>query len=335
MQIVTYTNNIPLNISPRYTITPTINTTLYTLSQLQALTQPIVVLFGINFTNISASPVCNVFTDNYCATNYNNLPIPALYQNGRLGLVSNNPYKDSNFSQLLYFTPTNNGNLISLYNTIYSTWITYTFSELSLDISTYAVGIYDVYIYINYNQLVLYLDGWNNNQPQNRAYLNGKIVFNSDNNKLFLGSIQVHAVGTYAIDKIQLQSKVSTYYSNVSVMKRLAPSSNGNEVFFLMGYSNASDLPITSFILNDIGAISTDENLFDYSGIGKGIATDFATSNFITSGITKTVVSAYPSNVVTSNNLGIQNVELNNRTAGVFSTSRKCNHIKFNIIYIY
>jgi 6-phosphogluconolactonase (cycloisomerase 2 family) len=126
----------------------------------------------------------------------------AFYQQGRLGVVSGNPYTDNKYSTTLYFSPGKEGNLISLYNTSTNNWQTVTFSELSLNVSTLTAGtIYDVYVGNNNtgtSPTTLTTYAWTNNTtaPAGRVTQDGRIVYTSNKNQLFVGSVYVQTTTT-------------------------------------------------------------------------------------------------------------------------------------------
>lgn len=156
----------------------------------------------------STYTVSNIITDINCCANYDptlNRNPPVLFQQGRLGLVSGNPYQDNKYSSTLYFSPTKDGNLISLYNPSAGSWETKVFSETTLNINSLNPNtIYDIYIgealngndNINMANITIITQAWNNNTPPNRINLNGKLVNQNNLSQLFVGSIYVQAVTT-------------------------------------------------------------------------------------------------------------------------------------------
>lgn len=137
---------------------------------------------------------------------------------GRLTLISGTPIATGDVTggsaANLYFTPFR-GNLISLYNG--STWVTYSFSELSLSLSGKTANTnYDVFIYDNAGTLTLEVTAWSNNSTRatQLALQNGVYVKSGATTRRYLGTIRITATTGQSEDS-DAKRFVWNYYNGV------------------------------------------------------------------------------------------------------------------------
>jgi hypothetical protein len=121
------------------------------------------------------------------------------FSSGRLTLESNVPVSTAGQTSktAVYFTPYN-GDKISIYNG--TTWATYTFSQLTLNLGTLTSGKnYDVFIYNNSGTLTLELSAaWTSDTARSEALTltNGIYVKSSANTRRYLGTIRTTSTTT-------------------------------------------------------------------------------------------------------------------------------------------
>ena len=135
---------------------------------------------------------------------------------GRLTLTSGTPVTTSDVTgaTTLYFTPYN-GNKIDLYNG--TSWNSYTFSELSLSLSGYAINTnFDIFIYDNSGTLTLESLAWTD--ATNRAVAlvlqNGIYVKSGATTRRYIGTIRTTTV-TGQTEDSQVKRFVWNYYNQI------------------------------------------------------------------------------------------------------------------------
>jgi hypothetical protein len=115
----------------------------------------------------------------------------AFTQQGRLTDTTATPNggNSSSGSTTLYFTPSYNGNQITLYNG--TAWVTQTFAEINLAVNTLTSGdVYDVYITsASSTTVTMSVVAWSGNTPPTRDTQNGRLVKHSTPTALLVGTI--------------------------------------------------------------------------------------------------------------------------------------------------
>lgn len=123
------------------------------------------------------------------------------WQQGRIYGITESPNTDttSSGSTTLYFGPSYSGNIITLYNTTISQWVTQTFSEVSITM-TQTAGNYDVYITSSSStEVTISLIPWTNNTtPPTRGTQNGRLVKNGASESLLVGVIRTNGTNTFS-----------------------------------------------------------------------------------------------------------------------------------------
>jgi len=123
------------------------------------------------------------------------------WQQGRIYGITESPNTDttSSGSTTLYFGPSYSGNIITLYNTTISQWVTQTFSEVSITM-TQTAGNYDVYITSSSStEVTISLRPWTNNTtPPTRGTQNGRLVKNGASESLLVGVIRTNGTNTFS-----------------------------------------------------------------------------------------------------------------------------------------
>lgn len=118
---------------------------------------------------------------------------------GRLTLSSASPVTTAGISSasMLYYLPYIY-NKIQLYDISASAWLPYTFSELSLDLTSSASEtVYDIFVYDNSGSPTLESNVWGSRwaRTNNIVYQDGRLVKSGSMTRLYLGTIYIYSDG--------------------------------------------------------------------------------------------------------------------------------------------
>lgn len=143
---------------------------------------------------------------------------------GRLTLTSGLPVTTADVTGAtnIYFTP-HIGNKVSLYTG--STWIQYTFTELTLALGTLTSGLpYDVFLDYNGGSPVLVSLAWTNDSTRATAlaYQNGVLVKTGDTEQRYLGTF--YTTATTTTEDSVANRYLWNYYNRVNRIGRAADS---------------------------------------------------------------------------------------------------------------
>lgn len=190
--------------------------------------------------------------------------------NGRLTGTSGNPDTDTNSTTTVYFTPYL-GNFVALYTG--STWLAYTFTELSLSLSGLATSTNaDIFLYVNAGVLTLQYVAWTNDTTRASAIAlqDGIYVLGSDHTKRYLGSIRNIPSTPGTTTDTPTQRFIWNYYNRLirpmrvlgtgswtytTAAYRQANASSANQIAFLIGVQEVSvDARLQASCTNTTGA---------------------------------------------------------------------------------
>lgn len=176
--------------------------------------------------------------------------------NGRLTGTSGNPDTDTNSTTTVYFTPYL-GNFVALYTG--STWLAYTFTELSLSLSGLATSTNaDIFLYVNAGVLTLQYVAWTNDSTRASAIAlqDGIYVLGSDHTKRYLGTIRniASTPGTTTdtaaqrfiwnyynrLDRAMRVTATGTWTGSTGAGYRQANNSSANQLAFIIGESEVT-----------------------------------------------------------------------------------------------
>lgn len=243
-----------------------------------AARNPLVVIAGQVQELPSGDTVTGGGTNNLCS--------------GRLTLTSGTPVTtaDVTAATTLYFTPYK-GNTISLYDGS-SSWVTLSFSELSLAVPATTSQMYDIFAYNNSGVVAIEALAWTSDTARATAIAlqNGILVKSGATTRRYLGSMRTTTVSGQTEDSLlkryvwnrdhQVMRRMQRYesaatWAYTSDTVRQANGSTSNQVDFIIGYeenpiemflqctvygSTAGTEQRVSFGLDSITAFSSDAN---------------------------------------------------------------------------